>query len=169
MENIIKVESVVPDQPVRTAHANLGRHFTHMHQTLFHRARPKYKNILLSENTYNLCWHLQNTCQLLQNSKIQQIRQSYMQLTFSGKTGLNACVLMAVIDKNVQSGQDNQGRHFTDRLDFRVRTEQTYLRCGSIKHEFLKVYLNNAQLLSTLCKIEYGVGHKMHIVNTILH
>ena len=30
-KNIIKEESVVPDKPVLTAWANLGRHITHLH------------------------------------------------------------------------------------------------------------------------------------------
>jgi len=34
-ENRVKAESVVPDKPVRTAQANLGQHFTHMHQIPF--------------------------------------------------------------------------------------------------------------------------------------
>ena len=35
MKNAIKVESVVPDKPVRIAQANQGRHFTCMHDALF--------------------------------------------------------------------------------------------------------------------------------------
>ena len=35
MTSTIKPESVVPDKPLRTAQANLGRHFTHMHLTPF--------------------------------------------------------------------------------------------------------------------------------------
>ena len=34
-ENIIQSESIVPDKPVRTAQANMGRHFTYMHYAQF--------------------------------------------------------------------------------------------------------------------------------------
>ena len=43
MKNVIKAESIVPDKPVQTAQANLGRHFSHMHKALFYQSGARIK------------------------------------------------------------------------------------------------------------------------------
>ena len=49
-KNPVNAKNVVPDQTVRTAQANLGQHFTHMH---FHRARLSCVRKVRVAFTYN--------------------------------------------------------------------------------------------------------------------
>ena len=67
-DNPVKTESVVQDYPVRTAKANLGRHFTHMHYAQF------------SQNTTHIC-------KLLQISGLTVVLVSFMQSIFCENMG----------------------------------------------------------------------------------